>query len=174
MVYKYKHRPNLSVKADFSPEGVPVFRYRLEITKKNNANKSSKTVCAIMQNPSYAREEYADRSVQVLERVVFEHGLKEFEGAVRLIVVNLFAYIKTNNFVGTDAEIGSKNNDVISKAFKESNIILIAWGKSNHFTKRKDYVTSLIKNMEDKTILETSCHPSRVKYDDFIQPFKFQ
>lgn len=53
-----------------------------------------------MQNPSYAGEEVADKSVQFMEKVVFQKGLPEFRDVRRLIVVNQFAYIETNNFEG--------------------------------------------------------------------------
>ena len=170
MKQTFLHRPNLSVKAEFSSENGSDVRYRLEMTKIG-ANDSPKTVCAIMQNPSYAGIDHADKSVQVLERVVFEKGLKEFEGVERLIVVNQFAHIQTNDFVGTDEQIGSRNNAAISEAFNESDIILIAWGKANGFTERKNYVLNLLENMRDKTILKTSSHPSRMKYNGFIQPY---
>jgi len=170
MKQTFLHRPNLSVKADFASENGSDFRYRLEMTKVE-ANDPPKTVCAIMQNPSYARVEHADKSVQILERVIFEKGFKEFEGVERMIVVNQFAYIQTNNFVGTDEQIGSRNNAAISEAFKESGIILIAWGKDNGFTERKNYVLNLLENMISKTKLKTSSHPSRMKYVGFIQPF---
>jgi len=44
-------------------------------------------------------------------------------------------------------------------------------GKANGFTERKNYVLNLLENMRGKTILKTSSHPSRMKYDGFIQPF---
>ncbi len=170
MKQTFLHRPNLSVKADFDSENGSDFRYRLEMTK-DTTNEFLKTVCAIMQNPSYAGIEHADKSVQILERVVFEKRLEEFEGVGRLIVVNQFAYIQTNNFVGTDEQIGSRNNAAISEALKESDIILIAWGKDNGFIERRNYVLNLLENMRGKTILKTSSHPSRMKYDGFIQTF---
>ncbi len=170
MKQTYLHRPNLSVKAEFASENGSDFRYRLEMIKVE-ANDRPKTVCAIMQNPSYAGIEHADKSVQILERVVFEKRLEEFEGVERLIVVNQFAYIQTNDFVGNDDQIGSRNNTAISEAFEESDIILIAWGKDNGFTERKNYILNLLETMRGKPIFQTSSHPSRMKYDGFIQPF---
>ncbi len=87
-----------------------------------------------MQNPSYAGVEIADKSVQVLERVVFEKNIEEFNGVERLIIVNQFAFIQTNNFIGTDEQVGNRNNDAISEAIDESDIVLLAWGKANRFT----------------------------------------
>ncbi len=168
MKQTYLHRPNLSIKAEFSMKNTPIFRYRLEITK-NGAINSPITVCAIMQNPSYAGIGIADRSVQVLERVVFEKNLEEFKSVERMIVVNQFAFIQTKNFVGTNGQIGTGNDDVISEAINESEIILIAWGKKNIFTQRQIKIINIVQNTKNKTLLQTSRHPSRVIYDGFIQ-----
>ena len=170
MKQTYLHRPNLSVIAEFSSKRKPKFRYRLEITK-NGASKTPRTVCAIMQNPSYAGVEIADKSVQVLERVVFEKEFKQFSGVERLIIVNQFAFIQTKNFVGNDNQIGIKNNVSISTAISESEIVLIAWGKDNKFIHRQNYILDIVDNKTDKTLFKTSRHPSRVIYDGFIQEF---
>lgn len=166
----YLHRPNLVIKSKFSSETVPIFRYYLEITK-NDTSQNFKTVCAIMQNPSYANNDIADKSVQVLERVIFEKNLQEFKGVNRLVIVNQFAFIQTNNFLGNNEQIGNENNYSIQKAIDESSIILIAWGKDNDFLERKDIILAMINNKE-KIILQTSMHPSRVRYKGFIQRFK--
>lgn len=79
-----------------------------------------------MQNPSYASVDIADKSVQVLERVIFEKGLVEFNGVERLIVVNQFAFIQTKDFIGTDAQIGTRNDQAIASAVDESEMVLIA------------------------------------------------
>ena len=79
-----------------------------------------------MQNPSYACVEITDKSVQVLERVIFEKDFKEFDGVERLIVVNQFAFIQTKDFIGTDDQIGCKNDESIASAINESEIVLIA------------------------------------------------
>src|SRR5690606_29399853 len=109
------------IEAEFSDENPPLFRYRLSATKLN-ASPASKTVCAIMQNPSYAGVEVADKSVQVLERVVFEKGLTEFADVGRLVVVNQFAFIQTTGFVGTREQVGHRNDEVISQALDQSEI----------------------------------------------------
>jgi hypothetical protein len=56
----------------------------------NGAAPTGKTVCVVMQNPSYAGEDVADKSVQFMEKVVFQKGLAEFTDVRRLIVVNQF------------------------------------------------------------------------------------
>ncbi len=123
-----------------------------------------------MQNPSYAGEDVADKSVQFLEKVVFQKGLPEFEGVRRLIVVNQFAYIQTNDFEGLPHQIGELNDAAIKAAFDESEIIVLAWGSSNRFEARKSCVLGLLGDMKQKTLLKTRMHPSRGRYDGFIQP----
>ena len=167
----YLHRPNLTISADFSSEETPIFRYRLEV-RKDGASNIPRTVCAVMQNPSYASVEIADKSVQVLERVVFEKKLAEFNGVERLIVVNQFAFIQTKDFVGTNDQIGEKNDHAINSAVEESEIVLIAWGKSNGFMQRQKQILEIVRTKKGKTLLQTSRHPSRVIYDNFIQPFR--
>ena len=171
MKQTYLHRPNLTIRAEFSSEDNPIFRYRLEAIK-DTASNNPRTVCAVMQNPSYAGVEIADKSVQVLERVVFEKELDEFDGVDRLIVVNQFAFIQTKDFVGTDDQIGEINDDAIRRAVDESEIVLIAWGKDNGFIQRQKRILEIAHAKEGKTLLQTSRHPSRVIYDGFIQPFR--
>ena len=156
----FLHRPNLTINADFSSESPPVFRYRLEITK-DDASDTPKTVCAIMQNPSYANEEIADKTVHVLEKFVFEKNIAEFKSIERLIVVNQFAFIQTKDFEGTFEQIGNRNDEAISNAIDESDIVLIAWGKENGFTKRQNHILEIVKSKKDKKLLITSRHPSR-------------
>ncbi len=170
MKQTFSHRPNLIIKAKFSLEPIPLYRYRLDATK-TPASKSPKTVCAIMQNPSYAGVNIADKSVQVLERVVFEKELPEFYGVENLIIVNQFAFIQTKNFIGTIDKIGSENNQTIQQAIDESHIILVAWGKGNRFTERQKSITKMFEEKKGKTLLKTSRHPSRVIYDGFIQEY---
>ena len=124
-----------------------------------------------MQNPSYAGEDVADKSVQFLEKVVFTKGLPEFEGVRRLIIVNQFAYIQTNDFEGLPHQIGVLNDAAITAALNESDIVVLAWGSSNRFEARKAFVHGLLSRMKHKTLLQTKRHPSRGRYNGFIQPF---
>ena len=172
MKQTFKHRPELIIEADFSKENPPVFRYRLSATKTGASN-NLKSVCAIMQNPSYACVEYADKSVQVLERVVFEKPYPEFEVVERLIIVNQFAFIQTNDFAGRKADqVGRYNDAAIESALSEAEIILVAWGKDNGFSDRKKVIERMIEKQKDKVLLQTSRHPSRVIYDGFIQEYR--
>jgi hypothetical protein len=102
---------------------------------------------------------------------VFLKNYPELQNIQRLIVVNQFALIQTNNFVGLPHKIGIENDSAIKTAFSESDIIIIGWGSSNRFEERKKYVFRLLKNMGDnKILLKTNMHPSRGRYDSFIQP----
>ncbi|AOS84221.1 hypothetical protein BIU88_08805 [Chlorobaculum limnaeum] len=153
MKQTFKHRPGLHIEAEFSKENSPVFRYRLSATKTGASN-NPKSVCAIMQNPSYACVEFADKSVQVLERVVFEKPYPEFEGVERLIIVNQFAFIQTNDFAGRNDQVGRNNDAAIESALSEAEIILLAWGKDNGFSDRKETIERMIEKQKDKVLLQ--------------------
>lgn len=167
---RYEHIDGVKASAQLSSEGESRYRNRLEITLKD-AVTTGKTVCAVMQNPSYAGGDVADKSVQFLEKVVFKMGLPEFDGVRRLIVVNQFAYIQTNDFEGLPHQIGELNNAAITAALHESDIVVLAWGSSNRFAERKAFVHGLLGGMKHKILLQTRMHPSRGRYDGFIQPF---
>lgn len=163
----YKHINGVSVSALFSKD--MDYRYRLEISLKNRVVGGS-TACVVMQNPSYAGEDIADKSVQFMEKVVFERNYPKLQNVQRLIVVNQFARIQTKDFKGLPHEIGSENNSAITTALSESDIIIIGWGSSNRFEERKAFVFKLLQNMSGKLLLKTKMHPSRGTYDGFIQP----
>ncbi|MFC1837196.1 DUF1643 domain-containing protein [Thermodesulfobacteriota bacterium] len=166
----YLHRPGLEIEADFSEEKPPLFRYRLSATKEG-ASEEPKTVCAIMQNPSYACVEFADKSVQVLERTVFEKKYEQLEDVERLIVVNQFAFIQTKDFKGTEEQIGVRNKAAIANALDEADIVLIAWGKDNGFKEIQEDILGMVREHKGKLLLQTSRHPSRVIYDGFIKKY---
>ena len=166
----YDHIEGVQVTAQFSQEGDQRFRNRLEINL-TDAPPAGKTVCAVMQNPSYAGEDVADKSVQFLEKVVFKKGLPEFDDVRRLIVVNQFAYIQTNDFEGLPHQVGELNDAAIMSALNEADIVVLAWGSSNRSETRKAFVHGILRGMKHKTVLRTKMHPSRGQYDGFIQPF---
>ena len=163
----YMHIENVKVTACFSECGR--YRYRLDVAK-NNAQ-GSRCVCAIMQNPSDANEERADRSIKILELLVFKKGLEEFLDVSKIIIVNQFAYIQKSEFHGSHDHIGSENDSHIKRAIDESDIVLIAWGKTNQYEGRKKTISQIIKSAGSKILLQTKTHPSRVKYDNFITPY---
>lgn len=166
---RFLHIKNVIAKAWFATEGGIKYRYRLDIAKVG-ASMPPKTVCVLMQNPSYAGEEEADKSVQFLEKNVFEAGLTEFKDVERLIIVNQFARIQTTGFTGLPSDLGTKNNKAIEDAIEESEIIVIGWGTSNGFEARKEFVFSLLKRMHGKQLYKTKMHPSRGCYAGFILP----
>lgn len=167
----YEHIDGVAVAAQFSWENDMRYRYRLEILLKDAAP-TGKTVCVVMQNPSYAGEDVADKSVQFMEKVVFMKGLPEFEGVRRLIVVNQFARIQTNHFQGLPHEIGALNDAAIKHALYESDIVILGWGSTNRFEERKAFVLGLLGEMRQKTLFKTRMHPSRGRYEEFIQPYQ--
>lgn len=165
---RHAHIENTEVAAKFSKD--KKYRYRLEITLKKTL--PGKTACVLMQNPSYANEEVADKSVQFMEKVVFQKNLPEFRGVTRLIVVNQFARIQTHNFRGLREEIGRLNNRAIEAAFRESKMIILAWGRANPFHARKAFALGLLEKLRGKKIFITKKHPSRGCYEGFIRPFR--
>ena len=125
-----------------------------------------------MQNPSVADEYKADKSVQFLEKLIFEKGLPEFSQVNRCIIINQFARVQTRNFKGEPSDIGKDNDQYIQKAIEASDIVLIAWGKTNPFEERQKIVLNLLGKYRGKELLITQKHPSRGSYQDFIIPFE--
>lgn len=166
----YLHIPGIHAIADFATEGGVLFRYRLEITK-TDASPSPRTACVVMQNPSYASESIADKSVQFMEKIVFLRGLPEFAGVQRLVVVNQFARVQTNGFRGLPGDLGSRNDEAIQAAFAESDIVVIGWGASNPFKERQAFAQGLLSRLPGKRIYKTRSHPSRGRYSGFIERF---
>ena len=167
---RFEHIPNTSIKEIFSDDRD--FRYCLEITKNNELSSVTKAVCVIMQNPSVACEKVADKSVQFLEKLIlYDNGYSEFKGINRIIIVNQFAYVKTNDFKGIDKHIGRENDLYIGNAIEEADIILIAWGVSNKYKNRQEQIITTIKDLGKKEVYATKKHPSRGRYNDFIYKY---
>jgi len=171
MTKRYEHIKDARVKPRFSRDRL--YRYSLEITHCKLAK--GKTACVVMQNPSYAgtRKDGADKSVQFMEKVVFEKGLREFCEVRRLIVINLFARIQTNGFKGHASDVGKYNNSVIETVLKKADIIILGWGsgKEKRFEDRKEFVRNILRSLVGKQLYKTRKHPSRGAYDGFIQPY---
>ena len=164
----YRHKSGLLISAYFSEDSR--FRYRLVAEDPNKSN--GKTVCVIMQNPSDANDDRADKSVQFLEHLIFDKGYIEFKEVRKMIIVNQYAYIQKHNFSGKTDLIGEKNNRVITESIRESDIVLVAWGKQNPYEERKEFVLRILAEVDDKLLLETKKHPSRGFYKDFIKPLQ--
>ncbi len=162
----FLHLPNIAATAKFSA----CRKYRYCLTLVNTSRTKGKTVCVIMQNPSVADEKMADKSVQFLEKLVFEKGLPEFHEVSRCFIVNHFGKIQTRNFQGEPEDIGPENDQNLIEAIEEAHIILIAWGKNNPYSERKEFILELVKSDPKKKVLMTKKHPSRGHYRDFIVP----
>jgi hypothetical protein len=61
----FRHREGLNISAVFLDDS-RTHRYRLEARSVSDDTRG-KTLCAIMQNPSYADEDIADKSVNFLD-----------------------------------------------------------------------------------------------------------
>ena len=166
---RFLHINGVTAKADFAQENGVDYRYRLEVMRVG-ASRTPPTACFIMQNPSYAGEQEADKSVQFLEKNVFELNLPEFKGVERLVVVNQYARIQTNGFLGLPSDVGLRNDKAIHDAIRDSEILVIAWGSSNRFEDRKRFILDLVNKSSGKTVYKTKMHPSRGQYAGFILP----
>lgn len=169
VVMIYRHIEQVSAKAQFSK--CNKYRYRLDISLNKPNDSDTKIVCAVMQNPSVENSDFADKSVQFLEKLIFTKGNTYFSGVKQLIVVNQFAFVKTNNFSGKDEHIGPENDLHIRQVISESDIILVAWGSSNPYNARKGTVNAMLKETIGKTLLLGKSHPSRASYDDYISAY---
>lgn len=129
------------------------------------------SVCVIMQNPSCANSTLADKSVQFLEKLIFQKQYSVFKHARTIKIVNQFAYIQTKNFKGSNQFIGTHNFAHVTQAIESSTIILIAWGKTNPYVERQQWTLSLINKYPEKILLQTKSHPSRGTYLDFVLPY---
>ena len=166
----FKHIDGVSVKAQFAKEGGLLYRYRLVIDLQNQLA-DGKTACVVMQNPSYASEEIADKSVQFMEKVVFQKKDPPVPPNIhRLIVVNQFARVQTNHFKGLPVDIGKRNDSAIETALREAEIVILAWGCANPYTERQAFVMDMLNNMEHKQVFNTRSHPSRGRYEGFVLP----
>ena len=164
----YRHLDNLRVSATFSDCGK--FRYRLKVS--NPELGCDKLLCVIMQNPSDADETIADKSVQFLENLVFFRNYPEFKEVKELVIVNQFAYIQKKGFTGPEDAIGPDNDSYIRKYIRKADIVLIAWGKNNPYSDRKESILNMLKTEGDKRYYKTKKHPSRGRYKDFIEPLE--
>lgn len=165
----YKHIPGVIVEAKFTKENGNEYRHWMQITLVG-ASKNPLTACVVMQNPSYAGEEIADKSVQFMEKNVFTRGLSAFTNVERLLVVNQFARVQTNAFAGLTSDIGQENDNAIRTAIQQSEIVVIGWGVKNRFKERQAFVHKVLASNLGKRLYRTSSHPSRGRYEGFIIP----
>lgn len=88
-------------------------------------------------------------------------------------MVNQFAHIQAKDFEGLPHQIGELNDAAIIAALQKSDVVVLAWGSSNRFEVRKPFVHGLLGDMKQQTLLQTKMHPSRGRYDGFIQLYLF-
>jgi hypothetical protein len=150
----YRHLPDLKIECHFSKDK----KYRYCLCAETNKIKKGKTVCVIMQNPSYANEYIADKSVNFLEKALFEYKVHELN-VKKMIVVNLFAEIQTDNFTPSNSPEEGKNINFIEKAVEESDVVIIGWGKMKKFTTERKAVVDILANYSG-TVYKTKKHPS--------------
>lgn len=163
----YKHLNLIDANAIYSICG----KYRYQLTLQHKGKENGQTVCVIMQNPSVAGSEFADKSVQFLETLIFQKEYPEFKKISKILIVNQFSRIQTKNFKGRVSDIGPETDNHIRKAIRKSDIILIAWGKTNPYHERQKVITQMIQSFENKKIFITKKHPSRGRYQEFITSY---
>lgn len=161
----FKHLDYLSAEADFSKDQ----KYRYSLTLTHSERAGGQTICLIMQNPSLANIEHADKTIQFMEKLVFEKEYPQFKRAYKLIIVNQFAFMQTKNFAGTSSQIGERNDLAVIEAIQGSDDVIIGWGKTNSFHDRQSFVFEALKGYRGSTWV-TKKHPSRGHYEDFLLP----
>jgi hypothetical protein len=125
-----------------------------------------------MQNPSTANEAIADKSVQFLEKLTFQKSTQELVTAYRLIIVNQFAYVQTRGFAGMSSDVGPDNDSHVRNAIAESDIVIVAWGKTNRYKDRQTVIENILRQFTNLRLYETAKHPSRGFYDNFLRPIR--
>ncbi len=165
----YRHIQKVVAHATFSD--CRKYRYRLDISLIQPNTNDTKIVCAVMQNPSVANSEIADKSVQFLEKLIFTKAIHDFSGVRKLIVVNQFAFVQTNNFDGHDEHIGLENDSHINRAISESDIILVAWGSGNAYEARKTKINEMLKAQKGRSLFQGKSHPSRASYVGYVSAY---
>lgn len=163
----FKHIDGVVSEAVFSPCG----RYRYRLTVDRFESPAEKVVCVIMQNPSVANADVADKSVQFIENLIFMKGYQEFDNVIRIIVVNQYALVQTNGFAGTDEHVGPENDRHIAQALDEADIVLAAWGSSNPYKDRQEVINTMLAARQVEALYKTKKHPSRGTYNDFVEPY---
>jgi hypothetical protein len=165
----HHHLKQIDAKAIYSSCGS--YRYQLSLTYTGKEH--GQTLCIIMQNPSVAGSKFADKSVQFLEKLIFEKDYPQFRKVSKILIVNQFARIQTKNFKGRLSDVGPENDEHLQSAIRNSDGILLAWGKNNPFEKRQQDIMRMIEVPTNKKVWVTKKHPSRGYYQDFIMPHTY-
>ena len=156
---RYRHFDQVDVqdvRADFSC--ARTYRWALYVPYKPDPVRSQ-TVSVFLKNPSSAGEEYADRTIQTVEREI--HRL--FPTAARLSVFNLFAIRATDtrdvrraiDQHGIARAIGRDNDRALLHAIRHSDHLVAAWGAQScllktHYDQRVEQVVCMLNDHRDK------------------------
>ncbi|EOR19838.1 DUF1643 domain-containing protein [Clostridium sartagoforme] len=161
-------------------------RYLLE--RVWDENKAIATV--IMLNPSYAGHIKVDNTTSEIINYLVDLELDCGDGEIitfgGLKVVNIFSYIVTKSKELKNIDyyelFDSYTDNEIVKAFEESKIIIIAWGKEDKklYRERKNKIRSLLKQKySDKVFYfinpdgSPSSHPSIMQNGSKIKEYDF-
>lgn len=123
------------------------YRYYLEKSAVEKEERHRKTATIIMLNPSYADEYKLDLSIMKVFNMLLD---KDY---TTLRVVNLFAHVASEHsaLVSTIVNTGRRNDKWITKAIKNVDLLIIAWGSDkSKYKKRKYEVHKIINNIGDK------------------------
>ncbi|WP_428569366.1 MAG: hypothetical protein ACP59X_11015 [Solidesulfovibrio sp. DCME] len=82
---QYNHIEGVIVTAEFTEEHGERYRHWFEVQFEVNT-RPHLTACVIMMNPIYACAKFANKSVQFINRVVFQKDFPKFQGVSRLII----------------------------------------------------------------------------------------
>jgi len=117
--------------------------YRYQLTRSWNDDKQKATV--IMLNPSKADMLKTDRTVMNVNNFMVDSDYGS------MTIVNLFAYMTTDPKLLTqrDNDYESLNNDYLVEAFKSSDVIVVAWTRSNHINRKRE-VERLLQSFQEK------------------------
>ncbi len=139
------------------------------------------TLCVIGQNPSCANADHADKTVEYIERFVFEH----FHHVGKILMLNLYSRIDTKK-VNTDSPKDPKCYLDLRKAIAENNEFLLVFGqlKNKGVYRFRDRADELRNLFEGKAVYKIAIgssyapHPGNPKicYSNIsfgIEPHEF-
>ena len=173
----YEHVERQQIKAVFL--GKRTHRAALHVPFKGRPN--GKTLCIIGQNPSYAGEQYADKTILFLERFVFE--TRTDVGSI--LMLNLYSRIDTTKSKRTGL-VTAESERHLRSAIATHDEFLVVFGqlKNQRAYRFRERVAALRPLFEGKTVskfdIDTSyaAHPGNklITYSRFslgLAPYDF-
>lgn len=152
-----------NIKAEFSSD--KRHRYSLLIPMKNRTG--TKTLCVIGQNPSYASELSADKTIRYIETYVF-HNMPNFS---KILILNLYTRVDTQKDENDDL-LADDYSAYLNKIVSHHEDYLIVYGKLNNlgnyrFTDKAKELKKLLKGKNvmkfDVTGADYAPHPGNPK-----------